>query len=43
MVGWIWRIYNMAFESGAVPEDWRCALIVPLRKGKGLNVRLIEA
>ena len=25
----------MAFESGAVPEDWRYAVIVPLFKGKG--------
>ena len=25
----------MAFESGAVPEDWRSAMIVPLYKGKG--------
>ena len=25
----------MAFESGAVPEDWRSAAIVPLYKGKG--------
>ena len=24
----------MAFESGAVPEDWRSAVIVPLYKGK---------
>ena len=32
---WIWRLCNMAFESGAVPEDWRFAVIVPLFKGKG--------
>ena len=25
----------MAFESGAVPENWRSAVIVPLYKGKG--------
>ena len=25
----------MAFESGAVSEDWRSAVIVPLYKGKG--------
>ena len=25
----------MAFESSAVPEDWRSAVIVPLYKGKG--------
>ena len=32
----------MAFESGVVPEDWRYAVIVPLYKGKGVNVRTIE-
>ena len=31
----IWRLCNMAFESGVVPEDWRSALIIPLYKGKG--------
>ena len=35
MVDWIWRLYNMAFESGVVPEDWRSAEVVPLCKGKG--------
>ena len=25
----------MALESGAMPEDWRSAVIVPLYKGKG--------
>ena len=25
----------MDFESGAVPEDWKSAVIVPLYKGKG--------
>ena len=25
----------MAFENCVVPEDWRCAVIVPLCKGKG--------
>ena len=25
----------MAFESGAVPEDWRSVVVVPLCKGKG--------
>ena len=25
----------MAFESGVVPEDWRCVVIIPLYKGKG--------
>ena len=26
---WIWRLCNMGFESGGVPEDWR-SVIVPL-------------
>ena len=32
---WIWRLFNKAFESGIVPEDWSSAVIVPLYKGKG--------
>ena len=35
VVDWIWRLCNMAFESGVVPEDWRSAVIVLLYKGKG--------
>ena len=35
VVDWIWRLCNMAFESGVVQEDWRSAVIVPLYKGKG--------
>ena len=35
VVDWIWRISNMAFESGVVPEEWRPSVIVPLYKGKG--------
>ena len=35
VVDWILRLYNMAFESGVVPEDWRSVVIVPLYKGKG--------
>ena len=27
MVDWLWRLCDMAFESGAVPEDWRSAVI----------------
>ena len=41
VVDWIWRLCNMAFESGGVPEDWRSAVIVPLLKGvkeRELNV-----
>ena len=25
VVDWIWRLSNMDFESGVVPEDWRSA------------------
>ena len=35
VVDWIWRLCNMAFESGVVLEDWRSTAIVPLYKGKG--------
>ena len=35
VVDWIWRLCNMAFESGDVPADWRSAVIVLLYKGKG--------
>ena len=34
MMDWIWRLYDMAFESGVVPENWIFAVIVPLNKGK---------
>ena len=34
LVDWIWRLCNMAFESGVESEDWRSAVIVPLYKGK---------
>ena len=34
VVDWIWRLYNIAFESGVVMEDWRSAVIVTLYKGK---------
>ena len=36
----------MAFESGAVRDDWNSAGIVPMYKGKGngreLNTKVIE-
>ena len=35
VVDWIWRLCNIAFESGVVPEDWRSAVNVPLYKGIG--------
>ena len=34
VVDWILMLFNIVFESGAVPEDWRSAVIVPLHKGK---------
>ena len=30
VVEWIWRVFNMAFECGVVPDDWRFAVIVQL-------------
>ena len=44
-VDWIWRLCNLTFERGVVPEEWRSAVIVPLYKGKrrGLNVKFIKA
>ena len=38
VVNWIWRLCNMAFESGVVPEEWRSVVIVPLYKGKGERI-----
>ena len=35
VVDWIWRLCNMAFESGIVPEKWRSAVIVSLNRSKG--------
>ena len=32
---WIWRLCNMAFQRGFVPEDWSSAVTVPLYEGKG--------
>ena len=39
VVDWIWRLCNMAFESGVVPGDCRSAVIVPLYKGKVMNIQ----
>ena len=41
VVDWIWRLLNIALESGVLPEDWRSVVIVPLY-GRGLIVRIIE-
>ena len=38
MGDWIWRLCNMTFESGVLPENWRFAVIVPLYKGKGERI-----
>ena len=35
VVHWIWKLCNIAFESGFVSEDWKSAMIVPLYNGKG--------
>ena len=35
LLDWIWRICNITFKNGIVPEGWRSAVIVPLYKGKG--------
>ena len=32
LMDWIWRLCNVAFKSGVVPEDWRSTVIVPLRE-----------
>ena len=44
VVDWIWRLCNMVFESGVVPEDCRSTVIIPLYKGKGegLNMGIIK-
>ena len=33
VLDWIWRLGNMAFDNGVLPEDWRSG--VPLYEGKG--------
>ena len=35
VVDWIWRLCNVALDSGVVPKDWRFAVVVPLYNGKG--------
>ena len=35
VVDWTWKLCNMVFESGVVPEDFKSAVIAPLYKGKG--------
>ena len=42
MIGRMFKLFNMTFDSDAVSEDWRSAAIVPMYriKGRGLNVKL---
>ena len=44
VVDWLWRLCNMVFENGVVPEDWRSAMIVHLTrvKERGMNVKFLE-
>ena len=32
---WIWRLCNMVFKSGIVPEDWRPIVTDQMYKAKG--------
>ena len=34
-IDWTWRLCNIAFENGLIPEDWRSTVIVLLYKDKG--------
>ena len=38
VVEWIWRLGNMAFESGVVLEKWRSVVIVPLYNYRGISL-----
>ena len=35
---WLRRVFNVCYEDGRVPEDWRKACIVPIYKGKGCKM-----
>ena len=35
IIHWLLRTFNKYMESGAVPENWNTACIVPVYKGKG--------
>ena len=39
VVDWIWKLCNMGFESGAVHEYLRSAMILPLHKGEGEMIK----
>ena len=43
VMNWVRSLCNMVYERGGVPKDWRSAVIVPLYKNRGLNLRIIEA
>src|SRR5678816_1578033 len=32
---WLYRLYNICWRSGEVPQDWEDGCLVPLYKGKG--------
>ena len=34
VLGWIWKMSKIKFESGVIPDDWRMAVIVPIYKSK---------
>ena len=42
VVDWIWRLCNVTFESGFMPEDCRSAVIVSLYKGKGKRTVVVS-
>ena len=44
VVEWNWRLCNMTFESGAVPEDWRSVVIFHYTRAKEreLYIKIIE-
>ena len=44
VVDWIWRLCNIAFESGVMPEHWRSAVLFHFTKVKerDLSVRTVK-
>ena len=38
VIDWIWSLFNIAFESDDMLEDWKSAMIFPLCKGKGERI-----
>ena len=38
VVNWLVRLFNLCWVMGKVPQDWQDACIVPLFKGKGINL-----